>query len=173
MRSFNLLLAPALVLALALPFVLAGTAALAACPETTILSCPIGKKQLEVCLTGPTATYSFGPRGRPELVLSDRIETLDYTPWNGIGRAIWETVVFHNGPVSYEVWASIDRMDRNAAYEGGVSVLKNGNQVALLRCNPGSRITDFAPLSDAKAQAGLCWDMDVTTWVACARQPTL
>ncbi len=152
---------------LTLVFLLAPGTVFASCPETTVLSCPIGKKQLAVCLTGTTATYSFGPQGRPELTLSSSVAALDYTPWNGIGRSIWETVAFHNGPTSYEVWASVDRMAENPRYEGGVNVLKNGALIAQLTCNPGSEVSDLGPLEAAKTAAGLCWGFESRVWGAC------
>jgi hypothetical protein len=153
---------------LALAFLLlTPTATLAACPDQTILSCPIGKKQLEVCLTGGVATYSFGPRMRPELTLTSAIETLDYIPWNGIGRAMSEAVAFHNGPTSYEVWSSIDRMSAAPQHEGGVNVLKNGNLLAQLTCNPGSWVEDFGTLYIAKEAIGQCWNAGINQWDFC------
>ena len=136
----------------------------AACQGQTVLSCPIGKKQLEVCLHGGTATYSFGPKGRAELTLSSPIETLDYTPWNGIGRSIWEAVAFHNDGVSYEVWASVDRMADNPIYEGGVNVLRGDALVAQLSCDKGSKVSDLDPLYQAKRAAGQCWNHETFEW---------
>lgn len=136
----------------------------AACPGQTILSCPIGKKQLELCLNGPIATYSFGPKGRPELILSSPIATLDYTPWSGIGRSIWESVTFQNDGISYEVWAGVDRMAENAVYEGGVNVLKGDAVLAQLSCNAGSQVTDLDPVYQAKLAVGQCWNLETYQW---------
>lgn len=155
----------ALVLSVALG--LGPAAALASCPTETLVSCPIGKKQLEVCLTGSTVQYRFGPAGRPELSLFNPIETVDYVPWNGIGRYINDMVVFHNAATSYEVWVSLDKMDTAADYTGGINVLRGGALLAQLTCNPGPKVLNLTPLSFAKEAVGQCWDPGMAHWGRC------
>jgi hypothetical protein len=84
----------ALVLILALT--LLPLPALAQCPGQELLSCPIGKKQLELCLDADGVSYSFGPKGRPEITLATAIRDTDYQPWSGVGRAMWDAVRFTN-----------------------------------------------------------------------------
>jgi len=56
--------------------------AAAACDQS-IATCTFndGAKTLNVCLSGNTATYAFGPaNGAPELALKASLASLDYTP---------------------------------------------------------------------------------------------
>ncbi len=78
-------------------------------PGEILLSCPIGKKQLELCLTSQSLTYSFGPRGAPEITLTDAIRDVAYSPWPGVGGYIFDSVTFTNRGTSYEVWTSLER----------------------------------------------------------------
>lgn len=142
-----------------------GTAS-AACAGLDVLSCPVGKKQLDLCLTGEGLTYSFGPKGRPELVMTDPIRKVDYQPWSGVGRSIWDAVRFFNKGVSYEVWTSLDRLDENAVWEGGVIVSKGGETLAELQCARGSVRTDLYAVYEAKLVAGQCWNREMFAWQA-------
>ncbi len=149
----------ALILAL-----LAPAAAGAACPGQVLLSCPIGKKQLDLCLTATSLTYSFGPRGAPELALTTPIAQAAYQPWPGVGSAIWDAVTFTNNGTGYEVWTSIDRNDPNATWQGGVNVLKGEALQAQLTCAPGSVSGDLTAIFAAKEAAGQCWSFDTLRW---------
>ena len=148
----------ALTLALCLP-----SAALA-CPGDLLLSCPIGKKRLELCLDDATLTYSFGPAGRPELVLPTPIRDAAYQPWSGVGRAMWDAVSFQNKDITYEVWTSFDRLDETAVWEGGVNVLRGDALQASLTCAKGSVAGDLYPVMEAKLAAGQCWNRDAHHW---------
>ena len=146
---------------------LAATPAHAACQGDEAFSCRIGKKTLDVCYWKGILTYRFGPEGRPELTLNERMETVDFMPWPGIGRAIWDSVVFENEGVTYEVWSSFDKMDENAVMEGGVNVMQGTETLATLTCNKGSVGRGLEALSDLKAGIGQCWDYDSRTWGLC------
>jgi hypothetical protein len=152
----------ALVLILALT--LLPLPALAQCPGQELLSCPIGKKQLELCLDADGVSYSFGPKGRPEITLATAIRDTDYQPWSGVGRAMWDAVRFTNQGTTYEVWTSLDRMAENAGWEGGVNVLKGEEMLASLTCAPGSVRGDLGDIFDAKTDAGQCWNFDSFAW---------
>lgn len=144
----------------------------------TFLSCTFsgGMKALDVCSDSERATYAFGPAaGPPELALATTVADLDYEPWPGIGRTIWERVTFRNGGVAYVVHGAIERdYPADAAAEvvvtvtGGIEVMRGEEPIATLACDPGS--ADFAwgeALSNAKARAGLCLDHASRTWTAC------
>ncbi len=102
-----------------------------------------GAKTVEVCANGATASYRFGPtKGQPELALTVPASQIDYAPWPGVGRSIFESVTFHNSGVSYEVFAGVDREatannQRGDAF-GGITVFQKGTEIAALECDPGS-----------------------------------
>jgi hypothetical protein len=103
----------------------------AACQGDEAFSCQVGKKTLEICYWKGMLTYRFGPEGKPELTLNEPLETVDFMPWPGIGRAIWDSVVFENKGVAYEVWSSFDKLDENAVMEGGVNVMRDAGHTVL------------------------------------------
>lgn len=148
----------------ALLLILLAAPAYAACPGDTVFSCPIGKKSLEICHAKGLLTYQFGRAGKPELIISEPLETVAYTPWLGIGRAIWDSVAFENEGVTYEVWSSFDKMDENAVLEGGINVMEGDQALATLTCNKGSVDMALDVISDLKAGIGQCWDFDNRTW---------
>ena len=157
MNRFLTALLPLLCLSLPAP-------AAAACQGENLFQCQIGKKDLEVCRTGSAVSYSFGPKGKAEMQIATALSELDYQPWPGIGRAMWEAVSFHNGGVSYEVWSSFDRLDENAQLEGGVNVIKGGKTVASLTCNKGSVEAGLDLLYGAKEGIGQCWSRETHSW---------
>ena len=137
-----------------------------ACPlGTVLLSCPIGKNQLQVCLTPQAVTYSFGPAGAPDLSLTSPIRDAAYTPWPGIGSAIWDSLSFTNAGTTYEVWTSVERSPESTkGYQGGVNVLKGDTLLAQLLCKDGTVQTDLSPVFDAKESAGQCWNFGTLAW---------
>jgi hypothetical protein len=139
----------------------------AACPGDTAFFCQIGKKTLEVCHSTGTLTYSFGRAGKQELTIAEPLETAAYTPWPGIGRAIWEAVAFQNQGTTYEVWTSIDKMEKDAVLEGGVNVMQGDSTLASLTCNPGSVSQSLDAISDLKAGIGQCWNPEARAWGGC------
>ena len=163
----------------ALAVLIAGPA-LAGCPAgtTPILTCTFehGAKRVDACQDGTTATYAFGKAGQaPDLTLVTPVADLDYTPWPGVGRSIWEEVSFYNQDITYLLWFNYDKV--NAIEEAqaagapdpltaGISVLRgDGEGLASLECDPGSIDTEMDALSDAKERLGLCWDGE--TWGPC------
>lgn len=136
----------------------------AACQGDEAFSCQIGAKTLQVCYWKGMLTYSFGPEGKPDLFLNERLETVAFTPWPGIGSSLWETVAFRNEGYIYEVWTSIERdPEATEPRSGGVRVLQGDQTVADLTCDRGTA-TPMDTLYDLKAGIGQCWDMDTQAW---------
>lgn len=152
---------------LALALVLLASPAHAACQGDEAFSCTIGKKTLEVCYWKGALIYAYGRDGKPELTLSEPLETVSYTPWPGIGRAIWDAVAFENEGVTYEVWTSFDKIDENAVLEGGVNVMQGDATLATLACDKGSVAHGLDTISELKAGIGQCWDYENQTWGVC------
>ncbi len=139
--------------------------AFADCRGETLVNCPIGANQLQVCNEGDLLTYSFGPPGAPDLQLASRPEAA-YTPWNGIGRTMWETITFTNRDVTYEVVFSFDRMDENALPDWGVVVLEGADIIANLTCDSQVANIPFDGLYDQITATGLCWNRESASWAA-------
>lgn len=160
--------------ALVLSVLIGGAAsARAACmpEEQTFMACQIegSGKSLRVCFDDGTVHYRFGPLGQsPELALSSSVAKVDYTPWPGIGRAIWENVRFTNAGYIYEVYAGFDRMSEDdSAGFGGVRISFGDKDVAVLTC--ATDALDFTwgeGLFAAKEAAGMMFDHEARTWVA-------
>jgi hypothetical protein len=142
--------------------------ALAQCPGEVLFSCPIKAKTLEVCLTGGTAIYSFGPKGAPDLTITTPVADLAYQPWPGIGRTIWDSVRFHNDGVDYEVWAALDKMMEEGQpepdWQGGVTVTRGDEILAELACTAPPDPPWLDQLFAAKEAAGQCWNFDSQSW---------
>ncbi|MCF2904542.1 hypothetical protein L0666_06050 [Octadecabacter sp. CECT 8868] len=145
--------------------------------EAAFMSCQIENSEsvLRVCFTEHTAYYRFGALGQlPELELKESIETFDYTPWPGVGRAIWETVQFENNGYSYEVSAGFERMFDEEEYEdiphrnfGGVRVTRGDEVITDLSC--ARETVDFTwdvALGEAKNNLGYVWDHLTREWNA-------
>lgn len=143
--------------------------ALALCaPESTIvLSCTTngGTDHLDVCISGDSVTYRYGPESAPDLTLMTIVARLEHQPWPGIGRAIWEAATFRNGAFSYEVYSSYDKFDQIS--DGGVTVYQQDNEVASLACDAGSVKLGLFAIGDAKEAAGQCWDPEAQIWGQC------
>jgi len=151
----------------ALLLTLLAAPASAACQGDEAFSCTIGPKTLEVCYWKGALIYSYGREGKPELTIAEPLETVAYTPWPGIGRAIWDSVAFQNEGVTYEVWTSFDKMDENAILEGGVNVMQSDTTLASLTCDKGSVAHSLDPISDLKAGIGQCWAPTAQVWATC------
>lgn len=141
--------------------------ALADCPGEVIFACPIKARVLEVCLTGTAAIYSYGKPGRPELTIATPLTELDYTPWPGIGSAIWEEARLQNAGVDYTVFTSIEKLGEDGQdpeRQGGVAVTQGDQTLAQLACtappDPGALDALFQAITDA----GRCWDFDSQSW---------
>lgn len=135
-----------------------------------ILSCQIqnSSKVLTSCQDGTTATYSFGPPDAVELSILSPVETLDYTPWNGIGRSIYEQVIFENAGVGYLLWTAFEK-DPEAKHplSGGIIVQQNGADLASLTCAPGTIVTGIDALFEVMERHGRCWDYSDRAWGDC------
>ncbi|WP_320241635.1 hypothetical protein [Cognatiyoonia sp. IB215182] len=142
---------------------------------TTFLTCEVGakRKALDVCYDDQIVTYSFGPVGAPELLLTETVANIDYTPWPGVGRAIWENVTFQNGDYGYTVFAGFERLfgemsdaDLPDPHFGGVVVRRAGTTIAELECTAG---TVEAPWDDAlfraKEATGQTYDHSRRIWL--------
>lgn len=145
-------------------------------PDVTFLSCAIqdSARHLEVCVEGAAVIYRFGPPGAPELELTTTAAEIDYRPWPGIGRTIYEEVTFENAGYRYEVYAGVHRdyagddEEVIATQFGGVGVYEGEAEdpVASFVCTEGR--VEFLwtmALSDAKNAAGLSWDHYEHDWL--------
>lgn len=128
---------------------------------------------VSVCYDDSTAVYTYGAPGQtPELTLRENIATLDYTPWPGVGRAIWETVTFRNGDYRYSVTGGLDRISSespDAAVEttsfGGVTVSQDEVVIADLTCATKGLAFEWADtLFAAKTAAGATYDPATYSW---------
>ena len=152
---------------LALALALLAAPAHAACQGDEALSCTIGRKALEVCYWQGALIYAYGRDGKPELTLSEPLETVSFTPWPGIGRAIWDTVAFENDGITYEVRTSFDKMDDTAGLEGGVTEMQVYATLATLVFDKGGVAQSLDSVSDLKAGSGQCWDYESKAWGRC------
>lgn len=143
--------------------VLASPAAADCAGGEQVFSCQIGVKYLEICHIGGDLTYAFGPKGAPDLALSESLLTVNFTPWPGVGSAMWETLAFQNDGYSYEVWTSQER-DDVSPLEAGINVLKGDEMIANMRCVPSTPSQALAGVWDLKESVGLCWDFGNQAW---------
>lgn len=128
-------------------------------------------KELSVCYNDKIVTYRFGPASAPELVLTETVATIDFLPWPGAGRSVWEEVRFHTGNHTYAVFAGFDRLygddadtDQQNRFFGGVTVMRAGETLANLTCHPETTHAPWSGLFDAKTAAGLRWDREAQIW---------
>jgi hypothetical protein len=139
----------------------------AACRGDQVFFCQIGAKTLDVCHLNGALIYQFGPEGRPELTISEPLETVAFTPWPGIGSSLWENVAFRKDGYTYEVWTSVERDPASIEpRSGGVRVLQGQSTVAELTCDRGTA-TGMELLYDLKSAIRQCWDMESRIWGAC------
>ncbi len=142
----------------------------------TFMSCQIegSTKGVDVCFDDTNAYYRFGVAGEmPELALVTSLADLDFRPWNGLGRAIWEEVSFTNGPYTYAVHGGFDRPwgdesvgDIASRHFGAVSVARDGAIFLDLDCDRST--VAFAwddRLWKSKNDLGYVWDDTALTWI--------
>lgn len=92
----------------------------------TVFHCKIesSSREVSVCdMLDGTFLYVYGRPGRPELELRRSSRQVEYTPWNGIGRAIWARIGFSNGQYFYDVGFSQDKRPGSRA-EGQIEIYK-------------------------------------------------
>lgn len=141
--------------ALALIALASPAAAVCAGNQVPVFACDIGAKQVELCLTTDEArvTYRFGPSAAPELELTRDFDRLTMTPWNGIGRTIWDRVSIPNGAFAYDLYWAYDKVDEVTT--GGIEVRRGQTVLAALDCEAGG-FYDLVTLSTAMQEAGFC-----------------
>ena len=163
-------------LAFALSLFCGGAQAACLAGEQTFMACGIAGRgdRLGVCFDADTVFYRYGPADGPaELELSVGIESVAYTPWPGIGRAIWESVSFANADYTYEAFAGFDRMLADEANDGmdvaafgGVHVLRNDEIIATRTCAGDSVAFGWdSALFEAKSALGQSWDIGNRQWL--------
>lgn len=144
----------------------------------TFMSCTFsnGRKSLDVCASKDVVIYNFvGKSEEDSLDISVNIPELDYTPWPGIGRTIWERITLYNDGVRYEVYGGINReypQDENNEMKtstfGGVEVFQEDRLLATLECDDGSVEFSYgAEIVDAMQSHNLCWDHSSKDWIGC------
>ena len=147
--------------------------AFAQCPtnQHPILSCNIedSQKALTACHDGAVATYAFGKPGQtPELIIKTPVTQINYTPWNGVGRGIYEQVIFDNAGVGYLLWSAFEKDPGvEQPFSGGIVVQQNGEDLASLMCDPGTMEVGIDGLFEVMESHGQCWDYSDFKWIAC------
>lgn len=156
---------------LAALFLAAGSAgASAACfgPGTPMFTCSFngGQKQVNVCLQANVVLYSFGPTGgAPELLMGRDVIGVEMSPWNGVGRSIWEEITLYSGVFSYNLSYALDRNPDGDVPSGRLVVGRGDSEVAELICDAGSvDIHDFYPLFEAKEASGQRYCPSTFSW---------
>ena len=140
------------------------------------MSCDIADRDrvLAVCHDDNRVTYSFGRPGQPpELTLSEPVRTVAYHPWSGVGREIAEGVDFQNGAYAYRTYAGFQKLLEGESDDdgversfGGVRVLRDGQEIASLVCDPVSVVYGYSSrIYDIKQALGLQWDDRSRAWV--------
>ncbi len=127
-----------------------------------------GAKTVDVCLQGEVVVYSFGKSGRaPDMIAARREIGVGMTPWNGIGRSIYEEMTIFNNVYSYILSYEQDRNVEGAAVQGRLIVAEGDFEVADLVCDEGSvSEANFYPLFEAKDAAGQKYCPDTFSWGA-------
>ena len=154
---------------------LAILSASSASAETLYFACDMGEgRGVRVTIDDTTAIYAFR-HPTNSLTLTRDVRDVHLTPWSGIGRTIWEEIVFQNAGYNYLVHASIERIypeDENDAVEtnvsGGVIVNRGETQIAELSCAAGTVYFPWGTeLFDAKVASGQCYYRTSGLWAAC------
>lgn len=131
-------------------------------------ACDIGAKKLEICITTQSLRYQFGTDGAPELTIDQRFDQTGYRPWAGVGRTIYDEVLFHADNHDYLVWQSIDKIVDEGQpvpeWQGGLYVEKDGTSVLSEDCAPGSLTAGMDLIADELDTAGFCWDRNRFGW---------
>lgn len=98
-----------------------------------------GAKQVALCQTDGQLEYRFGANlENPELALQSDIADLGYVPYSWSTETNFESVVFHNGDTSYEVFSSLPRVIDPGSPDGGITVTLPGRAPFTLTCDTNS-----------------------------------
>jgi hypothetical protein len=151
------------------PAILATTLlpSLANATETNILTCKVGSKQLSLSIRDDNITYSFGPKGNPELVLKEPVAIVDFKPWNGWGSTDTNTVTFANNAYTYTVVSATsygNYRDGIHYHDVSIWVERDGKEVAILQCKDQTEGDPLDHLREAKTAIGQCWDRELEQW---------
>ena len=155
--------------------ILCAVCALPVQAETLYFACDFGSdRSVSVTHTDTQAVYDFR-HPTNSLRLTRDVTDVHLTPWPGVGRTIWEEVIFTNAGVQYLVYASIDRIppedetdEIETQLSGGIRVSRGETLFGELTCQPDT--IDFpwgSGLYDAKTAAGQCYDTSSREWSDC------
>ncbi|MGH1578879.1 hypothetical protein [Planktotalea sp.] len=149
-----------------------GSIAQASCFDsgTPLFHCTFenGSKTADVCLQGEVVVYSFGNTGQaPDMIAARREIGVEMTPWNGIGRSIYEDMTIYNNVYSYILSYEVDRNVESAPILGRLIVAEGDSEIADFACDKGS-VTEanFYPLFEAKDVAGQKYCPETFSWGA-------
>lgn len=155
-------------------FPLLASPALSCTAGDLIFDCTLreGSRRVQVCRTGDALSYVYGGIGAaPEMVLATSVRRISYTPWNGVGRSIFEEMSFLNGAVAYTLWVSVDRQpaqeDAAPAVTAGIEVNEGDRVLARLDCDAGTVDAALDEIWSAKATEGQCYDRRLFAWSDC------
>ena len=153
-----------------IPTILATTLlpTLANATETNILTCTVGSKQLSLSIQDDLIIYTFGPPGKPELVLEEPVATVDFQPWNGLGSTDADAVSFYNQNYSYTVvtTSSYENFRSGIHYHDiTIWVERDGKNLASLNCKEELAGNPLDYLREAKAAIGQCWNREQQRWL--------
>ncbi|MBW6416741.1 hypothetical protein [Celeribacter sp. PS-C1] len=134
--------------------------------EASLFHCQFANaKEVTLRVTETGMSYAFGRQhSTPELTLWRTFDEIEVTPWNGVGRSIWEDIAFANGDVTYRIWGNFDRMTEEHEVTGGILVERGDEDLARLDCLPYTVNYTLFSFSDAYEAAGYCWDLGANHW---------
>ncbi len=108
-------------------------------------------REVTICdLPNNQYLYTYGKPGQtPELEIQRGQSEVVYTPWNGVGSAIWARLGFRNKGYFYDVSRSIQKGGESPP-EGSVEIYKTGNDtpIASKHCQTGTVLGDLDGLWD-------------------------
>ncbi len=109
------------------------------------------KQEVTICdLPDGQYLYRYGKPGKaPELEIRSSQKEVVYTPWNGVGSAIWARLGFRNKGYFYDVGRSIQKGGESQP-EGFIDIYEPGNDtpIATKQCQTGTVQGDLDGLWD-------------------------
>jgi len=108
-------------------------------------------REVTICdLPNGQYLYRYGKPGQaPELEIQSKQEDVVYTPWNGVGSAIWARLGFRNKGYFYDVGRSIQKGGESQP-EGFLDIYEPGNDtpIGTKQCQTGTVQGDLDGLWD-------------------------
>lgn len=108
-------------------------------------------RQITICdVPNEQYLYQYGKPGQPpELQIQSSQKDVVYTPWNGVGNAIWARLGFRNKGYLYDVGRSIEKGGQSPP-EGFLDIYEPGNDtpIATKQCQTGTVQGDLDGLWD-------------------------